>query len=98
MSWSFLPFNKGFKKWKSDKNFLDKVILGLDRASFEIEEVRRTSSSDNSEMLIAAKSRIARYKSDLEHRRTVAPIRMTGLLEMAADLEEIERCLKSLAG
>jgi len=98
MSWSFLPFNKGFKKWKSDKNSLDKVIIGLEHASFEIDEVARKSPPEHAGMLAAAKARIAGYKSDLEYRRTVAPIRRDGMSAMASDLKEIEQSLKGLGG
>lgn len=81
-------FKKKYTQWKTDRHFLDKVLIGLSQALQEVAVIQDVDGkySDEFEEI---RSKITQYKNDIEHRRTVAPIKFDGFAAMAADVDSI---------
>jgi hypothetical protein len=80
-------FVKGYRQWKTDRHFLDKVLIGLNQTLREVAVIQAVKGEHEDIKKIQGK--ITQFKNDIEHRRTRAPIKFDGFAATAAELDGI---------
>ena len=92
MSWYVPGFvRRHFERWKYDRHILEKVVIGLNRTLYEIDTLSQRHAGQKNDIseLQTYRQTVELHKREIEHRRTVAPIKFHDLASMAADLKSI---------